>query len=593
MTPRPPSSTDVPALKAAVLEQRPFYIQAAWISLLNGLLLLAPQWFMFEVYGRVLNSRNVNTLVMLLLMVVGVYVVLELLDLVRSRVLHRAGERFDRGMRQRLFDLAFEANLRRQPGGTTQTFNDLRTVKEFISSPAIGAVMDIPAALICLVLLAIISPWLGVIALVGLALQVVLAFMTERRTMPTLSQAMGASIQAQNYASNSLRNSQVLESMGMLKNIQARWTAMQRQFLLRQGEASDYGGINAAAAKLIQGMQGSLLLGFSAWLLLHNELLGGGGMVIVASILGGRVLQPVSQLVAQWRAVAGARDAAKRLEILLERIPPGQPGMPLPRPQGTLSVEAVVAAPPGTPVPVLTGINFALRPAEALMVIGPSAAGKTTLARLLVGVWPAASGKVRLDGVDVFAWNKAELGPHVGYLPQTIELFEGTVAENIARFGPVDSELVRQAAQRTGILDFIEALPAGFDTRIGEDGAFLSGGQRQRVGLARAIYGNPRFVVLDEPNANLDEEGEQALIRLVADLKASGCTSVLITHRASLLGVADKILVLNAGQVAKFGPRDEVLAAFQKARDEAIAQAKAAAAAGSPKLTVNPTGRPA
>ena len=593
MTPRPPSSTDVPALKAAVLEQRPFYIQAAWISLLNGLLLLAPQWFMFEVYGRVLNSRNVNTLVMLLLMVVGVYVVLELLDLVRSRVLHRAGERFDRGMRQRLFDLAFEANLRRQPGGTTQTFNDLRTVKEFISSPAIGAVMDIPAALICLVLLAIISPWLGVIALVGLALQVVLAFMTERRTMPTLSQAMGASIQAQNYASNSLRNSQVLESMGMLKNIQARWTAMQRQFLLRQGEASDYGGINAAAAKLIQGMQGSLLLGFSAWLLLHNELLGGGGMVIVASILGGRVLQPVSQLVAQWRAVAGARDAAKRLEILLERIPPGQPGMPLPRPQGTLSVEAVVAAPPGTPVPVLTGINFALRPAEALMVIGPSAAGKTTLARLLVGVWPAASGKVRLDGVDVFAWNKAELGPHVGYLPQTIELFEGTVAENIARFGPVDSELVRQAAQRTSILDFIETLPASFDTRIDEDDAFLSGGQRQRVGLARAIYGNPRFVVLDEPNANLDEEGEQALIRLVADLKASGCTSVLITHRASLLGVADKILVLNAGQVAKFGPRDEVLAAFQKARDEAIAQAKAAAAAGSPKLTVNPTGRPA
>lgn len=593
MTPRPPSSTDVPALKAAVLEQRPFYIQAAWISLLNGLLLLAPQWFMFEVYGRVLNSRNVNTLVMLLLMVVGVYVVLELLDLVRSRVLHRAGERFDRGMRQRLFDLAFEANLRRQPGGTTQTFNDLRTVKEFISSPAIGAVMDIPAALICLVLLAVISPWLGVIALVGLALQVVLAFMTERRTMPTLSQAMGASIQAQNYASNSLRNSQVLESMGMLKNIQARWTAMQRQFLLRQGEASDYGGINAAAAKLIQGMQGSLLLGFSAWLLLHNELLGGGGMVIVASILGGRVLQPVSQLVAQWRAVAGTRDAAKRLEILLERIPPAQPGMPLPRPQGALSVEAVVAAPPGTPVPVLTGVNFALRPAEALMVIGPSAAGKTTLARLLVGVWPAASGKVRLDGVDVFAWNKAELGPHVGYLPQTIELFEGTVAENIARFGPVDSELVRQAAQRTGILDFIEALPAGFDTRIGEDGAFLSGGQRQRVGLARAVYGNPRFVVLDEPNANLDEEGEQALIRLVADLKASGCTSVLITHRASLLGVADKILVLNNGQVAKFGPRDEVLAAFQKARDEAIAQAKAAAAAGSPKLTVNPTGRPA
>lgn len=593
MTPRPPLSTDTPALKAAVLEQRPFYIQAAWISLVNGLLLLAPQWFMFEVYGRVLNSRNVNTLVMLLLMVVGVYVVLEMLDLVRSRVLHRAGERFDRGMRQRLFDLAFEANLRRQPGGTTQTFNDLRTVKEFISSPAVGAVMDIPAALICLVLLAVISPWLGVIALVGLALQVVLAFMTERRTMPTLSQAMGASIQAQNYASNSLRNAQVLESMGMLKNIQARWTAMQRQFLLRQGEASDYGGINAAAAKLIQGMQGSLLLGFSAWLLLHNELLGGGGMVIVASILGGRVLQPVSQLVAQWRAVAGTRDAAKRLEILLERIPPTPPGMPLPRPQGALSVEAVVAAPPGTPVPVLTGINFALRPAEALMVIGPSAAGKTTLARLLVGVWPAASGKVRLDGVDVFSWNKAELGPHVGYLPQTIELFEGTVAENIARFGSVDMELVRQAAERTGILGFIEALPNGFDTRIGEDGAFLSGGQRQRVGLARAIYGSPRFVVLDEPNANLDEEGEQALIRLVADLKASGCTSVLITHRASLLGVADKILVLNAGQVAKFGPRDEVLAAFQKAREDAIAQAKAAVAAGSPKLTVNPTGRPA
>ncbi|MBI5259523.1 MAG: type I secretion system permease/ATPase [Burkholderiales bacterium] len=564
-------------IREALLSQRRLYVHAAWISLVTGLLGLAPSWYMFEVYGRVLNSRNVTTLNMLLLMVVGVYIVMELLELVRGRLLYRAGEAVDRQLRARLFDVVFDANLRKLPGGTTQPFNDLKTLRDFLSTPAVTSVMDIPAALICLVLLFLMSPWLGVMALIGALLQVGLAVMTERRTMPLLTGAMTASIQAQSYAGSSLRNAQVIESMGMLGQIHRRWMRMQRSFLAKQAEASDYGGISATAAKLIQSMQGSLLLGAACLLVLENSLWGGGGMMIVASILGGRVLAPLAQLVAQWRLVVGVRDAHGRLNQLFLKASQPVAGMPLPPPKGALSVESVVAGAPGSPLPILRGVQFAARPGEVVGVIGPSAAGKSTLARLLVGIWPAASGKVRLDGADVYAWNKAELGPHIGYLPQFIELFDGTVAENIARFGTVDMAQVRLATDQVGLTDTIEALPQGFDTRIGDEGAVLSGGQRQRLGLARAVYGNPSFVVLDEPNSNLDEAGEKALLLLLQGLKARGATAVVITHRTTLLSAVDKLLVLNEGQTAAFGPRDDVLAALKKANEQARAQLAPAA----------------
>lgn len=586
--PRPPAPPSL--LRDTLLSQRSMLRQVAWISVATGLLGLTPSWFMFEVYGRVLNSRNSLTLLMLLVMVMGVYIVMEMLDLVRSRALHRVGETFDAKVRSRLFDVAFEANLRRQPGGTTQPFVDLKTVRDFISTPAVTAVLDAPAAVVCLVLLFAISPWLGVLAMVGALLQAGLALLTEKRTMPLLTEAIQSSIQAQAYAGSTLRNAQVIESMGMMGHIHQRWIKMQRRFIARQATASDYGGMTTTGAKLIQTMQGSLLLGAACWLMLHNQLWGGAGMMIVASILGGRVLTPLAQLVGQWRNVIGARDAYGRLDQLLGKFVDTPPGMSLPAPKGALSVEAVVAGAPGSPLPILKGVSFQARPGEVVAVIGPSAAGKSTLARLLVGVWQSASGKVRLDGADVYAWDKAELGPHIGYLPQFVELFDGTVAENIARFGRVDMDKVREAARQVGLTDTIEALPQGFDTRIGDEGAVLSGGQRQRLGLARAIYGEPSFLVLDEPNASLDEAGEKALLQLLLALKSRLATVVVITHRTTLMPAADKLLVLNDGQVAFFGPRDEVLAALKKANEQARAQMEAAQKAAAARAPALPGG---
>ncbi len=321
----------------------------------------------------------------------------------------------------------------------------------------------------------------------------------------------------------------------------------------------------------------TLLLGLGAWLLLRNELNGGSAMMIIASVLGGRVLAPLVQIVTQWQGVVNVRDAWSRLDQLLSALPVRAPTMALPVPHGSLTVEALVAAAPGSQLPILRGVAFALNAGEVLAVVGPSASGKTTLARLLVGLWPAASGKVRLDGVDVFTWDKSELGPHLGYLPQGVELFDGTLAENIARFGTVEMHKVEAAARAVGLHETILALPQGYDSPVGREGAMLSGGQRQRVGLARALYGDPMFVVLDEPNSSLDEAGDAALASAILQLKARGTTLVIMTHRASVLAVADKMLVLQEGQTRAFGPRDEVLAALAKA--SAQAQNPAAAAA--------------
>jgi ATP-binding cassette subfamily C exporter for protease/lipase len=319
-------------------------------------------------------------------------------------------------------------------------------------------------------------------------------------------------------------------------------------------------------SKMIQQLMGSLLLGFAAWLLLKNELNGGGGMMIIASVLGGRVLAPLAQVVAQWNAVVNVRSSWGRLEALLSQIPAKPEAMPLPAPKGFLTVEALVAGAPGQQVPIVRGVQFAVQPGEVLAVVGPSASGKTTLAKLLVGLWPAISGKVRLDGADIHTWEKAEVGPYLGYLPQGVELLEGTLAENIARFGDVDMVQVEAAARLVGVHELIMSFPKGYNSPVGRDGAMLSGGQRQRVGLARALYGRPVFVVLDEPNSSLDEAGDAALANAILALKQLGTTFVIMTHRSSILGVADKMLLMREGAQQAFGPRDEVLAALQKAQ---------------------------
>jgi ATP-binding cassette subfamily C exporter for protease/lipase len=313
-----------------------------------------------------------------------------------------------------------------------------------------------------------------------------------------------------------------------------------------------------------------MLLGLGAWLLLRNQLNGGEAYMIIGSILGGRVLAPLVQIVSQWQTVVNVRDAYSRLDNMLSMVALRPESMALPAPLGHLQVDGLVAGAPGIPVPILKGISFGLQPGDVLAVVGPSASGKTTLARLLVGLWPAINGKVRLDGVDVFTWDKLELGPHIGYLPQGVELFDGSMAENIARFGELDQAKVEAAARAIGLHDFILSLPQGYDSPVGREGTMLSGGQRQRVGLARAFYGNPAFIVLDEPNSSLDEQGDADLASAITQLKAKGSTFIVMTHRTSVLSVADKMLVLRDGQLQMFGPRDEVL----KALSEAVAKAR-------------------
>lgn len=551
----------------------PLLRRAALFTMVAGLLMLAPSVYMLEVYARVVDSRSHITLLMLTLAVMGAYAVMEALEWVRSQMLHHAGDELDQQMAPRLFQLVFDANLRRIPVGLMQPLTDWKTVREFMASPFVAAVMELPVALVFLVLVYLINPILGWVTAGAAVIQVLIALLTERSTQPPLAAANRSAVGAQQYADGSLRNAEVIEAMGMLRSIHGRWQTRQREFLDLQAEASTAAGGYQALTKLLQQVVTSALLGLSAWLMLKNQIAGGPAMMIVASIIGGRVLAPLAQMVAQWKLLVNARQAWERLSAVLAQLPEREAGMPLPAPRGVLTVEQLVAGPPPmpgqAPQAILRGLQFGVTPGEVLAVIGPSAAGKTTLARMLVGLWPALQGKVRLDGADIYTWNKTELGPSVGYLPQGVELFEGTVAENIARFGAVDMNKVQLAAQAVGLHEFILALPRGYETPVGRDGAVLSGGQRQRVALARALYGEPALVVLDEPNSSLDESGDAALVRAIQTLKQRGATVVVMTHRTSVLGVTDKILLLVEGAQQAFGPRDEVLAAMQKAQQQA------------------------
>lgn len=559
-------SPKVPSeLRLALTELKPYFTRAAGLSVVASVLVLAPSAYMLEVYDRVVNSRNPMTLLMLTLLVLAVFVLMEVLEWARGQLMHQASLALDERLSGRIFKAIFEANLKRAPGSTAQPMSDLRTLREFLNTPVLIACMEAPISLLFLILIFAMSPVLGWSAVAAALLQTLIAGLNQAATQPPLLAANRSAIAAQQYADGALRNAQVIESMGMLRNIHSRWMDRQREFLNLQAHASEVGGSFQTVSKFLQNTTGSLLLGLGAWLLLRNELNGGAAMIIVASILGGRVLAPLVQIVSQWQAIVHVRDAWARLDQMLAALPMRPVAMSLPAPLGTLLVESVVAAAPGSQLPILRGVAFSLQPGEVLAVVGPSASGKTTLARLLMGLWPSAGGKVRLDGVDVFHWDKTELGPYVGYLPQGVELFEGSLAENIARFGKADATKVEAAARAVGLHEAILALPKAYDTPVGCDGAMLSGGQRQRVALARALYGNPVLVVLDEPNSSLDEAGDIALVNAIAKRKAAGTTFVVMTHRTSVLGVADKMLILHEGQSRAFGPRDEVMAALVKA----------------------------
>jgi len=572
-------------LGAAVRALRNALVTVAVFSGFSNVLMLSPAIYMLQVYDRVLGSRNETTLLVLSVLVVGAFLFMAALESVRGWVLVRVGARLDAQLNSRVFTAAFERNLRRPGSNTAQPIHDLNTVRQTLTGAALLAAFDAPWLPVYLLVIFLMSPALGWFALVGALVLLVLAAVNERVSKPKLDEAQKFSLQSHQALTNNLRNAEVIEAMGMLPQLRRRWYALHRQQLHTQAQASDIAAVLNGATKFLRVALQSLALGFGALLVLRGELTPGG--MIAASILTGRALAPVELLVGNWKQIVTGRQAYSRLRELLGIHPPREQGMSLPKPRGQVSVEMASAAAPGTQRLILKNLNFSIAVGEAVAVVGPSASGKSSLARLLVGIWPTVAGGVRLDGASVFAWNKDELGPHIGYLPQDIELFDGTVAENIARFGDVDAEQVVEAARRADMHEQILRLPQGYDTPLGADGSNLSGGQRQRIGLARALYGDPSFIVLDEPNSNLDESGEKALVDAIKGLKAQGRTVVVITHRMSTLSAVDKILVLADGMVATFGHRDEVFKSMQ-AQAGAAAARRAPPAIGSSVVTMKP-----
>ena len=538
------------------------------------MLMLVPSLYMMEVYDRVLGSRNEYTLYMLSLMALGLYALISGLEYIRSMVVIRIGVKMDSYLNARVYTAAFEQNLGSAGINAGQALNDLTTIRQFVTGNGVFAFFDAPWFPIYLIIIFLFNAWLGLFALVSTIVLIGLAWINEAISSKPLAEANTVAIRSSNMASNNLRNAEVIEAMGMLPNMRSRWYAQHQQFLRLQTIASQRASQIGAITKFVRIAVQSLILGVAALLVIKGQVT--SGMMIAASILLGRAIAPVEQIIAVWRQWSGVVSAYHRLDQLLVKNPPRVAGMSLPKPVGHILVEGVTAAPPGASTAVLKNLNLSLRPGDCLGLIGPSGSGKSTLARLLVGVWPAAVGTIRLDGANVYQWNKDELGPNIGYLPQDIELFAGTIADNIARFGAVDSEKVVAAAQLAGVHELILRMPKGYDTFIGDGGAGLSGGEKQRIALARALFDNPSVVVLDEPNSNLDEFGELALAQAILNLKQAGKTIVLITHRPNIIRNTNLLLVLRDGVALAFGPTEMVLQELSKFQAKHDAQAQVA-----------------
>ena len=547
-------------LGSVVRSFRNVFFAIGAFSFVINILLLMPSIYMLQIYDRVLTSRNETTLVMLTLIMLGLYALEAALEFVRSRVLVRASVALDAKLSSRVFDASFERHLQGRGGSPAQAIGDMTNIRQFLSGQGLFAFFDSPWTPIYLLVIFLLNPWLGVFALVGALILAVMAYITERFTSPILTEAIQHATTANNYAASNLRNAEAIEAMGMLGRLRERWHERQNRFLALQSQASDRAGSIGAVTRFLRLSLQSGVLGLGALLVIENQLTAGG--MIAASILLGRALAPVELGIASWRGFVSARGAYARLTELLNAHPPRGNSLPLPRPGGAISVENLLVAAPGKREPILKNLNFKVPAGTLVAVVGPSGSGKSTLARALVGIWKPLSGAVRLDGAEVHDWRKEELGPWVGYLPQGVELIEGTVAENIARFGNTDAERVVRAAQRSGVHDLVLHLPQGYDTPIGENGAVLSGGQRQRVALARALYDDPALIVLDEPNANLDEAGDAALMKALQELKQEKRTVFVVTHRANVLSVSDMVMVLVDGTIQAFGPRDAVAKAL-------------------------------
>ncbi|WP_127754102.1 type I secretion system permease/ATPase [Devosia sp. 1566] len=547
-------------LKEALATYRPVLTAAVVFSLAINILLFVTPLYMMQIYDRVLSSRSEPTLVMISVIAVMAMVIYGLLEYVRSRMLVRVGMQFDEVLSGPLFDAAISTEINSPQGQSVQAVRDMDSVREFLTGGGLITLCDAPWAPLFIALGFFLHPLLGTVALVGAIVIFGLALINEMMTRQHLRNAGDAANAAAQYVSATLRNKEVIHAMGMRGAVRDRWLSQHRGVIGWQASASDRAGGLHTLTKFMRMALQTAILGAGAWLAIRQEI--SPGAMIAASMLMGRALQPVEQAVGQWKGFVAARDAYGRLSNLFLATPTKTEAMALPSPKGAVSAESAFVAPPGAPKATLRNVSFAVAPGEVLAIIGPSGSGKTTLLRALVGVWPTISGAIRIDGSALPHWDSEQLGKHLGYLPQDVELFAGSIAENIARFSEADPVKVVQAAELAGVHQLIQSLPQGYDTVMGAGGGTLSGGQRQRVGLARALYNMPAVVVLDEPNSNLDSSGEDALAAAIRAIKQAGSTVIVSTHKRNLLANADKVLVLQDGSVQAFGPRDQVLQKF-------------------------------
>ncbi len=572
-------STD---LRETIYAARYVFFSIAVFSFFLNLLMLVSPFYMMQVYDRVLTSRSKDTLIVLTILAVGLLGISAMLEWVRSRILVRLGARLDRHVTHDLYAALIEDRIATRKNAGSQPIRDLETVRGFLTGPGLLAFFDAPWVPLFLGLIFLFHPVLGVVALSGAVILLVLAVLSELMTRDPWQRATSESMQAHRFAEASLRNADVIWALGMLGDLRRRWQEKHLSALAYSGKATDRLGTFSAIAKFVRPLLQIALLGFGAFLVIDEAI--SAGVMIASSIVMGRALAPVEASIAHWRSFISSRSAYSRLSKLLAEYDINRERMKLPPPKGRVGVEGMTLVPPGALKPSLISISFQLEPGDLLGIVGPSAAGKSSLARALMGIWAPKVGHVRLDGADMADWDRKDLGRYLGYLPQEVELFDGTVAENIARFEQYSAESVNQAATIANAHEMILRLPEGYDTQIGEGGCVLSGGQRQRIGLARAIYGLPCFIVLDEPNANLDADGEAALRVTLKRLRALKKTVAIISHKRSTLSDTDKLLVLDAGRVKTFGTRAEVLEQLYKPQMVAK-QDKPAASSTMPAAT--------
>ncbi|MBM3395631.1 MAG: type I secretion system permease/ATPase [Betaproteobacteria bacterium] len=530
---------------------KPSFTDVGLFSLFINLLTLTGSLYMLQVYDRVLASRSHYTLLYLTLVCVAALGVMAALDVVRSRILVRLGACFDASLAPEVFTKVLNQ------GGSGQPLRDMQSLRGFLTGNTIISLLDAPWSPIFLLFVYLLHPYLGHVALCGVFLLFVIAYVNDLATREPLARAGEAMASTTQYAENSARNAEVVRAMGMLPGLLRIWRGRNELGLQLQAVASDRAAVTAALAKFLRFFVQMAILGVGAYLVIEQQCT--PGAMIAASIMMGRALAPVESAIGSWRSFLQARVAYTRLQELFARHPAEKERMPLPAPKGALSVDNVVGVPPGGEKPVITGATFKLQAGQCLGITGPSAAGKSSLVRLLVGIWAPRSGTVRLDGVNLADWPREEVGPHIGYLPQDVELFQGTVAENIARFGQVDPDKVVAASQLANAHEMILSFPKGYDTLVGAGGMGLSGGQRQRLGLARAVYGLPALVVLDEPTSSMDADGENSVRGAIEQLKQQGKTVIVIGHRPALLSGVDVVLVVQRGTITAFGPASEVM----------------------------------